>query len=101
MRMGNGMSLPSPFLYRNGRTLVLFGHDVEFVDEAHHAGQAQPQTPGGREPVPEGLLDISNPRAFVVRDHLDTLPARALDPLEPDFTAPGISHDVAGQLGNG
>src|SRR5438132_11951914 len=89
---------PHPFAGSHRRASAPLGADLELVHDPPDARQAQPEAPGGGEPVPHRQRDVEDPRPGVGGQNLDPAFAAGVDQPEDDLAARRVADDVSGQL---
>src|SRR5437870_9370657 len=89
---------PHPFAGGHRRAPAPLGADLELVHDPPDARQAQPEAPGGGEPVPHRQRDVEDPGPGVGGQNLDPALAAVVDQPEDDLAARRVADDVSGQL---
>src|SRR2546427_1382323 len=89
---------PHPFAGGHRRAPAPLGADLELVHDPPDARQAQPEAPGGGEPVPHRQCDAEDPGPGVGGQNLDPALAAVVDQPEDDLAARRVADDVSGQL---
>src|SRR2546425_4178558 len=89
---------PHPFAGSHRRASAPLGADLELVHDPPDARQAQPEAPGGGEPVPHRQRDVEDPRPGVGGQNLDPAFAAGVDQPEDDLAARRVADDVPRQL---
>ena len=78
--------------------MSIFGHDVEFVHEASHAGQTQPQTARSGKAVLHGLANVADARSLIAGDDIHATLIAFFNEFEEDFAALRVADDITRQL---
>src|SRR5439155_24050900 len=89
---------PHPLAGSHRRASAPLGADLELVHDPPDARQAQPEAPGGGEPVPHRQRDVEDPGPGVGGQNLDPALATVVDQPEDDLAARRVADDVSGQL---
>src|SRR2546422_83262 len=89
---------PHPLAGSHRRASAPLGADLELVHDPPDARQAQPEAPGGGEPVPHRQRDVEDPGPGVGGQNLDPALAAVVDQPEDDLAARRVADDVSGQL---
>src|SRR2546422_3922210 len=89
---------PHPLAGSHRRASAPLGADLELVHDPPDARQAQPEAPGGGEPVPHRQRDVEDPGPGVGGQNLDPALAAVVDQPEDDLAARRVADDVSRQL---
>src|SRR5438552_1482420 len=83
--------------------LVRAGRPAASACRSTPSGPRQPQLQpaGGRVAVLDRALDVTNPRAFVARHHLQGVPRAIRHDAQRHLTRPGVHQDVPRDLRDG